>query len=137
MKEILKTIANHSGVFVEFNANPNNNNTTDCVVRAIAVATEREWEDVMRDIFEFGMKHKLVFNDPDCYAMYLKELGFTKQKQPKKKNGKKYRAYEWAPKFKGIAVAHVGSHHMVAIRNGKVIDSWDSTEGIVGNYWTK
>ena len=57
--------------------------------------------------------------------------------EDKKKNGKKYRAYEWAPKFKGIAVAHVGSHHMVAIRNGKVLDSWDSTDGIVGNYWTK
>jgi hypothetical protein len=26
---------------------------------------------------------------------------------------------------------------MVAIRNGKVLDSWDSTDGIVGNYWTK
>jgi hypothetical protein len=137
MNEILKTIDKNPSVFQYYNANPHGNNTNDCVIRAICGVTDREWDDVLMDLTLCAIKHKLMIDDPDLYTKYLKENGWKKCKQPKKSNGKKYKAYEWAPTFKGKAIAHVGSHHMVMISHGKVWDTWYSLDGVVGNYWIK
>ena len=137
MKEILEKIHENPSVFQYYNANPHGKNTNDCVIRAICGVTEREWDDVLIDLTFFAIKHKLMIDDPDLYTKYLKENGWTKHNQPKKKNGKKYKAYEWAPTCKGKAIAQVGAHHMVMVSHGKVGDTWYSLDGIVGNYWTK
>ena len=134
---VLKTIDKNPNVFQYFNANPMNQNTNDCVIRSISAASDMEWEDVLMDLTKFGIEHCMMPDDPELYPKYLKAHGWKKHKQPKKSNGKKYKACEWAPTFKGTAVAHVGQHHMVMISHGKVWDTWDSTDGIVGNYWTK
>ena len=34
-------------------------------------------------------------------------------------------------------IAHIGGHHIIAIVDKKVNDTWDSTDGCIGNYWTK
>ena len=34
-------------------------------------------------------------------------------------------------------IAMIGGHHIVAIVKAKVCDIWDSTDGCIGNYWTK
>ena len=137
MQEILKTIDENPSVFQYYNANPYGRNTNDCVIRAICGVTGREWEDVLMDLTMCAIKHKLMVDDPDLYTKYLKENGWKKCRQPKKANGKKYKAYEWAPLFKGKAIAHVGAHHMVMVSHGKVWDTWYSLDGVVGNYWTK
>ena len=137
MQEILRTIDQNKGVFQYYNANPYGNNTNDCVIRSICGVTGKEWEEVLMELTLCAMKHKLMIDDPDLYTKYLKENGWTKHNQPKKKCGKKYKAYEWAPIFKGKAIAHVGAHHMVMVSHGKVWDTWYSLDGIVGNYWTK
>ena len=137
-KEVaLKNIHMNQTAWQYFNANPMNKNTTDCVIRAICGATDREWMDVLMEMTKYGAERCMMLDDPDLYPQYLKDTGWKKHAQPKKKNGQKYKAAEWAPKFKGVAVAHVGDHHMVMISHGKVWDTWDSTGGIVGNYWTK
>ena len=126
-----------SDFFQFYNANPKGNITCDCVIRAIAGATGKAWEDVMRELTECAIKHKLMINDPKLYTKYFKENGWVKHNQPKKAGGKKYTGWEWAPTFKGTAVAHVGDHHIVMVKDGKVWDNWFSAGGIVGNYWTK
>lgn len=123
-------------VFTYFNANPYNKNTNDCVIRAVCCATEREWDDVLMDMTKCALKHKLMVNDPDLYPIYLKEIGWVKQKQPRKVDGKKYHGYEWIPHYKGMAIIHIGDHHMAFVNDGKLWDTWDSSGGIVGVYWT-
>ena len=137
MQEILKTIDKNPSVFQYYNANPYGNNTNDCVIRSICGVTGSDWDDVLIDLTMCAIKYKKMIDDPDLYAKYLKENGWKKCKQPKKSNGKKYKAYEWAPTFKGKAIAHVGEHHMVMISHGKVWDTWYSADGVVGNYWIK
>ena len=134
---ILKVVDYNPNVFQYFNANPLNENTTDCVIRAICGVTEQEWAEVLMDMTLYGIKKGMMPDDPDLYPQYLKDKGWKKHSQPKKRNGKKYKACEWAPLFKGEAIAHIGEHHMAMISHGKVWDTWDSTDGIVGNYWTK
>ena len=58
-------------------------------------------------------------------------------KQPRKANNKKYTGKEFCKKHNETCVANIGGHHVVCIKNGKVHDIWDSTDGCIGNYWVK
>ena len=76
-------------------------------------------------------------SDAACYGKYLEGLGWSKQKQPRKPDGKKYTGSEFVGFFKGTAVANIGGGHVTCIKDGKVWDTWDCTDGCIGNYWYK
>lgn len=128
-----------------YNANPHGRITGDCVIRAIATATENEYnvvcmaEAVMRIESGYSLGN-------DGINWILERIGWKRQKQPRKANGKKYTGEEFCRaiqngQFKELEgkriVANIGGHHTVAIVDGKVWDTWDSTDGCIGNYWIK
>ena len=122
--------------FVWYNANPKNRiSTFDCVVRAISVLTNISWEQTLRNITELGIPLGRVYNDEYVYNKYLENLGYVKMAQPKFANGTKLTGKQFCDLFKLPCAAHIGGHHMVYIDNGKVYDTWDSTEGTIGNFW--
>lgn len=138
--------------FHYFNANPKNKSTDDCVIRAICTATDKTWDEVFDSLMKIGMKYKLMPTDNKCYERYLKEIGWVKCSQPRKSDNTKYTGNEyciklnksWANGYKDCSsvIAHIGGHHIVCIKwdgkNGfQVNDSWDSTNGCIGNYWVK
>lgn len=129
-----------TNTFHWYNANPKNKYTGDCVIRAISVALELPWEQVYRDLVEIGIKYGYMMNDPKTYSKYLDSKGWVKQKPPRKFDGTKYTGVEFckefATPFQNI-IAHIGGHHIVAIVNSKVYDTWDSTDGCIGNYWVQ
>lgn len=132
----MKIVADTS-TFHFYNANPKNRRTGDCVVRAIATATGKTWEEVLTGLTEMALKHKQMVNCPELYDKYLQAQGWVKHKQPRKPDNKKYTGAECVKLFKGTAVANIGGNHTVCIKDGKVWDIWDSTGGCIGNYWTK
>lgn len=119
------------------NENPKGRKTDDCVIRAIATATGQTWDDTLRGLTECAIKHKYMINCPSLYDKYLKELGWEKQKQPRRSDNKRYRACEFVKKFKGITIANLGAQHVACIKYGQVWDIWDSSNEVVGNYWVK
>lgn len=126
-----------TATFRLYNANPHGRIVGDCVARSLCTALGRPWEDVIKDLTEYGTARGLMANDKACYTSWLELNGWTKHKQPRKKNGKKYTGAEFCRKFKPTcAIAHIGGNHIVAIIDGKVHDTWDSTSGCIGNYWT-
>ena len=124
-------------VFRYYNANPDDRRTDDCVIRAIALATNQSWDDVMMGLAGCAVKHHYMINCPELYDKYLKQFGFKKQKQPRKKDNKRVRADEFCKTFKGTAVANLGAGHVACLKGGYVFDIWDSSHEIVGNYWIK
>lgn len=130
---------NDTKTFHYFNANIKNKCTDDCVVRAIATATDMKYEDVARGLFELYLKTGYHICDSKCYAKYLESLGWAKMKQPRKSDNTKYTGKEFCKLFNSSEryIAHIGGHHIVAIVDGKVNDIWDSTDGSIGNYWVK
>ena len=126
--------------FRYYNANPKNRIGGDCVVRAIALAMNQSWEQTVRELTEVGLKHGYVLNDSACYSKYLEMKGWVKRKQPRKPDNTKYTGKEFCIKYAYINqtyIAHIGGNHVVAIVGKKVHDIWDSTDGCIGNYWTK
>lgn len=126
--------------FTYYNANPKNRMGGDCVIRAVCTALEQPWEQTIRELTEVGIKNGFVVNDKNTYSKYLEQKGWTKHKQPKKTNGTKYTGEEFCKKIADKNknyVANIGGNHVVCIKNGKVHDIWDSTDGCIGNYWVK
>lgn len=133
------------------NQNPKNKFVSDCVVRALSTALGRDWDTVLTELTEIAIKTKAMPNEKATYKEYLKAQGYTMQKQPKKENGKKYTSKEFCEQLQddpwpftgkeGHAhtpiIAHIGVHHIVAIVEGQVWDTWNCTGKCVGNYFTK
>lgn len=140
-----KIITNDTDTFHYYDANPKGKKTTDCVVRAISVATNKTWDEVFKALYPIGFKYKLAMNDPKCYERYLKELGWVKHSQPKRPDNTKYKGYEFidTKEYNDLLldnchiVAKMGSHHLTAIINGKIYDTWNCSEGKIGTYWTQ
>lgn len=126
--------------FHYYNANPKNRITGDCRIRAIAVACEVPYNQVVMDLARIQCETGYDQTANQGLSILLKEYGWIKHKQPRKADNTKYTGAEFCrllAKKNERYVANIGGHHIVAIVNGKVNDIWDSTDGCIGNYWTK
>ena len=59
--------------FTYNNVNPKNKINGDCVIRAIANAMNKTWDEVNEDSFKYSVKYKTVLNDKHTYEKYLKD----------------------------------------------------------------
>ena len=123
--------------FHYYNANPKNRITGDCSFRAISTALNQDYNQTVMEMAELMCKTGYALNDTKGEEAYLKSKGWVKHSQPKHSDGTKYTGKEFCKEFKGTCIAHIGGHHIVCIKDGKVLDIWDSTNGCIGNYWTK
>ena len=132
----MKTPKN-TGSFTYFNANPKGKKTSDCICRAICTTLQQPYDETMKELIDLSLATGYEYSDVRCYGKYLQNKGFIKQKQPRKNNGKKYSGQEFVKIFKDVCVANIGGNHAVCIKDGKILDIWDSSEGCIGNYWIK
>lgn len=126
---------NGEPAFIYCNVNPKGKSTDDCVIRAIAAAEGRTWEDVLKQLVKYSLRTGYMVTAVENYTLYFEENGWKKMKQPMKSNRQKYRAYEFAKVYNGRCLAHVGTHHMSYLCDHSWYDNWNCTEGVVGNYW--
>lgn len=142
-----------TSTFHFFNANPHNRFTGDCVTRALSVALQIPYNQCVMEQAEMQCKTGFDSADPKGMAKYLESKGWVKHPQPRKQDGTKYTGKEWCQLLEedilrevwqggDRMIANIGGHHTIAIINDigshcKVWDTWDSTDGCIGNYWTK
>lgn len=123
--------------FHYYNANPKGRITADCVARAICTALEQDYVETVKEMVDLQIKTGYEYTDKKCIEKYMELKGWKKVKQPRKSNNTKYTGKEFCNIFKGVCVANIGGNHVVCIKDGKVHDIWDSTDGCIGNYWVK
>ena len=119
------------------NPNPKGRKTCDCVVRAICTALGQSYEQTARELTEYWLETGYHPGSVQGFGGYLESKGWVKNKQPRKSDNTKYTGYQFVKLFKGVCVANIGGNHTVCIKDGKVLDTWDSTDGCIGNYWTR
>lgn len=142
--------------FKKLNLNPKSIKACDCVVRALCYATDKEWDEVYRDLCVLGCKMKRMPNEKQVYERYLEQQGWVKHKQPRaydysdgfKDGMKKYTVNEFAEMMsaenynigKGKKIIISVANHMTCIElnNWKyeIVDTWNCGHKCVGNYWT-
>lgn len=150
---MIKRIPAETTTYHFYNANPKGRRTTDCVVRAICTALEQDYNTTVMELAEMQCKTGFDDGDKKLYDKYLQSKGWVKHNQPKKRDNTKFTGKEFCKELNcniaavGVAViANIGGHHIVCIKEHydgdlcglhKVYDTWDSTDGCIGNYWTK
>jgi len=127
-------------VFTFYNANPKNRFTTDCVIRAISTALEIPYNQVVMEMAELQCNTGYDPSESITINKYLESKGWVKNKQPKKPNNTKYTGTEFCMNIANANeryIANIGGHHIIAIINKKIHDTWDSSQGCIGNYWIR
>ena len=142
----------NTDTFQYYNRNPKGKITTVCVIRALSTALDLPYNQVVMDIATLQCETGLDDASKEMIELYLKKNGWVKCKQPRKSNNTKYTGDEFCKMLKqpkceyklGLPycdthniVANIGGHHIVAIKDFKVHDIWNSTYGCIGNVWVK
>ena len=112
------------------NPNPCRAEEPDCVVRAIAIATGQEWDDVHYALCEMSRRYCTMPSVNWLWGLYMEQNGFDKHmvRSP-------VTVREFSKEIRdGSCVACTGTH-AVAIRNGNYLDAWDSGDEIVSFYY--
>ena len=121
-------------MWVRCNPNPLGKQTSDCVVRAIAIATQRSWRGVYRDLCEVGEIECEMPSANSVWGLYLTGCGFEQFLLPEScPQCITVRAFcEKYPE--GIYVIGTGTH-AVAVIDGDYYDAWDSGNEVPSYFW--
>lgn len=129
-----------------FQPNPCNNYIGDCVVRATAGAMDITWNDALDTL---ASMREVTVNAREVYPRILEKYGFIHH-NPLVRNGHRLDGKAFCEEISRIyhngerIFAHVGRLHVAAIvpvrgdegsKTYKIIDSWDSSTRLIGEYW--
>ena len=123
-------------MYVHANPNPNGAYVEDCVIRAIAIATNKSWDEIAINLFlqAFIMKNMPSVNK--VWSSYLRSIGFIY-----------YPLLNTCPDCytirdfcidhpDGIFILATGSH-VVAVIDGDYYDAWDSGDELPIGVWRR
>ena len=121
-------------MWIKCNPNPLGKQTSDCVVRAIAIATDTSWRRVYGDLCDLGNVECEMPTTNVVWGIHLNELG-----------GRQFLLPESCPQCitirafcerfpTGVYVIGTGSH-AVCVIDGDYYDSWDSGNEVPCYFW--
>ena len=109
-----------------YNANPYKIRVGDCVIRAISKALNQSWEDTYIDLTIQGYLLGDLLSSNVVWDAYLKSKGFKRQIVPND-CPECYTIEDFCNEHpQGTFVIGTGTH-CVAIENGCVFDTWNSS----------
>ena len=120
----------------QYNANPYNNRTGDCVVRALSVALDETWEKIYTDLFYQGLKLKGMSSTNAVWGAYLRSKGFEREVIPNTCPDC-YTVSAFAedhPVGRYLLKTH---EHVVAVVDGNYYDTFDSGLEVPIYYWER
>lgn len=119
-----------------FNPNPSKKTDgSDCVVRAICKAEDKEWLDVYKELCELGMELFSMPSSDKVWKTYLERKGY--EKFGFKRGQKRMTVDEFARKHKeGTYILNI-ANHLVCCENGYYYDTWDCGEYTLYTYYRK
>lgn len=123
-------------MYIFFNNNPNGLKIGDCVVRAISSALNQPWERTYIDLCVEGFMFSDLPNSNPVWASYLRRKGFKRHLIPDTCPAC-YRIKDFAADHPhGTFILGTGSH-AVCVKDGAIIDNWDSSDEVPAYYFEK
>lgn len=123
-------------MYIHANPNPIGKYVDDCVIRAIAIATNRTWDDIYIHVCLQGY---IMKNMPSVYKVwgtYLNSIGFVSE-QLYSNCPDCYTIKDFCEDNpEGIFLLATGSHVVAAI-DGCYYDTWDSGDELITTVWRK
>jgi len=117
-------------MFIKENLNPKNRKTGDCVIRAIAKAEDRTWDEVFDSLVEIAKKWKTVPNHKDCYGRYLdncceKIIKFDDMMYQDENGKHRLTVKQFSEKYSKGAYVLKLANHLTCVVDGTVYDLGD------------
>lgn len=123
-------------MFIPTNPNPLNKLTGDCVIRAICIAEDKEWDDIFLELMIKGYEQKDMIESNALWNEYLHRLGYKRYIIPDTCPDC-YTIKDFCNDYpQGVYILATGTH-VVAVINGDYYDTWDSGNETPVYYWKK
>lgn len=123
--------------YVSFNKNPRHKRVGDCVIRAIATALDQSWEETYMGICLKGLELADMPSANSVWGAYLRDHGFSRHLTPEDYQDGVYTVEDFARDHQQGTYILAIDGHVVAVIDGKIVDSWDSREEVPVYYWSK
>lgn len=123
-------------MYRELNLNPEHKRVGDCTVRAIAAATLKQWETVYADLAVEGL---LLHDMPTAnyvWGHYLRRCGWNRSAIPNSCPDC-YTVADFASEHPSGTYILALATHVVCVRDGYWLDTWDSGDETPLYYWQK
>lgn len=118
----------------QYNPNPVFRNVGDCAVRALTVALGVDWEQAFALLSKNAYQMADMPSSNAVIGSVLRQHGFRRSVIPNSCPDC-YTIGDFAADHpKGVYVVGTGNH-MVAVRDGMIMDSWDSSMEVPIFYW--
>jgi hypothetical protein len=118
------------------NPNPAYNFVGDCVIRALSIALDSDWDTIFLGLAAYGFDIKDVPSGNAIWSAYLRDKGFKRYIIPNECPNC-YTLKDFCKDHpNGIFVIGTGTHAVTVI-DGDYYDSWDSGNVIPIYYFTK
>ena len=123
-------------MLIHYNPNPGGRIAGDCVIRAISAALGESWQRVYVDLSVQGYMMSDWGNSDPVWGAYLRSRGFERHAIPNTCPAC-YTVGDFAAEHpSGVYVLGTGSH-AVAVKNGSIYDSWDSSQQVPVFYYER
>ena len=120
----------------KYTPNPAGRSVGDCAVRAVAAALGTDWETAYAMIAENGFLMGDMPSSNSVWGAVLRQHGFKRYAIPNTCPDC-YTMERFAEDHpEGIYVVCTGNH-VATIRDGWIMDAWDSSEEVPVFYWQK
>lgn len=117
-----------------YNAHPKGIKTTDCVVRAISTALNKDYMECRRELNRFKKQHGFEsYKEREFIYAFLKK--YQKISFPAVKGTPRIKGADFSQTYKkGAYILNMAGHLTVCV-DGVVYDIWDCTHKMVYNCW--
>ena len=123
-------------MWIEWNPNPTGRRVGDCAVRAVAKALKLDWETAYLKLCKAGYEMGDMPSSNAVWGSVLRQHGFKRYVIPNSCPDC-YTAEAFARDHPRGIYTLVFSNHTATIRDGVIMDSWDSSALIPQSYWAK
>lgn len=116
-------------MFKYYNINPEHLRISDCVCRAISLATDTDYHDVMQLLQENADDNQCDCLKLECYSKMIDDIGYERHNA----EGKTVQQISEENKDKTVIIRIEG--HLTCSKNGDIYDIWDCTKKTADVYW--
>ena len=119
-----------------FNPNPSGRNVGDCSIRAVSAALGVDWETAYAMIAKAGFNMNDVISSNSVWGAVLRMNGFYRHILPNTCPDC-YTIEDFAEDHPNGTFIVCTGNHVVTIKDGWIMDSWDSSKEIPIFYWSR